>query len=331
MKHIAKTALATALTLAAAAPSYAVAPITVYGKVNVSVESTDHRGSDFDSKTDISSNASRFGVKGGVALTESLNAVYVVEWAVNVSDQDSSSRGSNNITARNQYAGLEGNFGELLVGRNDTILKQSQGKVDLFNDLRGDLQTLFQGEVRSGETVTYKTPSFSGFQAGATWINETAGNKDKNGEEVDAFSLGAWYGDESLKKTPVYAGLAVDSEVSGYDVVRASVQGALGDFVLGGVYQIQEKVAVNSEDQSGYLLSAAYNIGDFKPMVQFQDMEDLGDSISVGAEYKLGKPTKLYAFYTGRSFENQIKSTVTDSTISDDKESFIGVGIDHRF
>ncbi len=38
MKHLNKTAIAAALTLASATPAFAVAPITVFGKVNVSVE-----------------------------------------------------------------------------------------------------------------------------------------------------------------------------------------------------------------------------------------------------------------------------------------------------
>ena len=330
MKHLNKTAIAAALTLAAATPAFAVAPITVFGKVNVSVENVNDAASNYDSKIDVLSNASRFGVKGGYGLSETLTAVYNVEWEVNVSDESASGGSKDNIKARNQYVGLEGNFGELLVGRNDTILKQSQGKVDLFNDIRGDLKSLFAGENRTGDSLTYKTPNFGGFQAGATWVTESNGKAvDEDGEATDGASLGAWYGDESLKETAIYAALAYDSKVAGYDVVRASAQGALGGFQLGAMYQMQEKVVVDSEDSTGYLLSAAYSFGDFKPLVQFQDMEDLGDSASVGAEYKLGKPTKLYAFYTVRSYEKEKESA--DKTTVDDKENYIGIGIDHKF
>lgn len=329
MKHLNKTAIAAALALAAATPAFAVAPITVFGKVNVSVENVNDAASNYESKTDVLSNASRFGVKGGYGLSETLTAVYNVEWGVNVSD-DTASKGNDNISARNQYVGLEGSFGELLVGRNDTILKQSQGKVDLFNDLRGDLATLFKGENRTGDSLTYKTPSFGGFRAGATWVTESNGKAvDEDGKATDGASLGAWYGDESLKETAIYAALAYDSKVGGYDVIRASAQGALGDFQLGAMYQVQEKVAADSQDSTGYLLSAGYAFGDFKPLVQFQDMEDLGDAASVGAEYKLGKPTKLYAFYTVRSYEKEKLSA--DELVMDDKENYLGIGIDHKF
>lgn len=331
MKHLNKTALAAALTLAATTSALAVEPITVFGKVNLSVESINDRSSDFDSKTDVVSNASRFGVKGGYSLSDSLTAVYNLEWGVNVSD-DAASKGNDNISARNQYVGLEGDFGQLLVGRNDTVLKQSQGKVDLFNDLRGDLGTLFKGENRTGDSLTYKTPRFSGFQAGATWVTEGNGKAvDKNGKATDGASLAVWYGDESLKESAVYAALAYDSKIGGYEVLRASLQGALGDLILGGIYQRQEQVVANADSYDGFLLSASYALGDFKPLVQYQDMEELGHSTSVGLEYKLGKPTKAYLFYTVRSFDNEVKSSVANSIETDDSERYLGIGIDHRF
>lgn len=319
-------ALATALPVVAAD---AIEPITVYGKVNVSVESIKDAVSDFESKTDVVNNSSRFGVKGGVALSGSLTAVYTLEWGVNVADQGASG-GDKNLTSRNQYVGLVGGFGELLVGRNDTILKQSQGKADLFNDLRGDLGTLFAGEVRAGDSLTYKTPKFNGFQAGANWITEGAGYKDENGKEVDAFSIGAWYGDENLKAYPIYLALAYDSEVNNKDILRATVQGSIGDLVLGGIYQ-QEETLGSSNDQSGYLLSAGYELGQFKPLVQFQELEDKGNALSLGAEYKLGKPTKAYLFYTQRDYDAAIASKVTGSTERDSKERYLGIGLDHRF
>ncbi|HCE50055.1 MAG TPA: porin, partial [Shewanella baltica] len=53
---------------------------------------------------------------------------------------------------------------------------------------------------------------------------------------------------------------------------------------------------------------------------QYQDMEDKGDSWSVGADYALAKPTKVFAFYTNRSLE-----------ASTDDDKYIGVGLEHKF
>ena len=315
MNVFCKTLLASALATATLSSAYAADPLTVYGKLNVTAQSNDEGD---ESTTTIQSNASRFGVKGAFELSSSLEAFYTVEYEVDTGDSD-----KENFKARNQFVGLRGNFGAFSVGRNDTMLKASQGKVDQFNDLSGDLKNLFKGENRIEQTATYITPSFSGFKVGVTYAAEGASSQYTQ----DGFSVAAMYGDSGLKKSPIYASVAYDSDVKGYEVVRATVQGKIAGFKLGGMYQQQEATyasdgtaIVDAESQTGYLLSAAYQIDAVVLKAQFQDMEDKGDSWSVGGDYKLGKPTKLFAFYTNRSFENV-----------DNDDNYFGVGLEHKF
>ena len=320
MNVFCKTLLASALASTTLASAYAAEPLTVYGKLNVTAQSNDEKG---DATTTIQSNASRFGVKGDFALSSSLEAFYTVEYQV-----DTGNVSSDNFTARNQFVGLKGAFGSFSVGRNDTLLKISQGDVDQFNDLSGDLGKLFKGEVRAAQTATYLTPSMGDFVFGVTYVAE--GNAVKDQFAQDGFSLAAMYGDAKLKKTPVYASIAYDSDVSGYEIVRATLQAKLAGIKLGGMFQQQEQtykldstnlpVEVSTDSVNGYLLSAAYDIDAVTLKAQFQDMEDLGDSWSVGADYSLGKPTKLFAFYTNRSLE-----------ASTDDDKYIGVGLEHKF
>lgn len=320
MNVFCKTLLASALASTTLASAYAAEPLTVYGKLNVTAQSNDEKG---DATTTIQSNASRFGVKGDFALSSSLEAFYTVEYQV-----DTGNASSDNFTARNQFVGLKGAFGSFSVGRNDTLLKISQGDVDQFNDLSGDLGKLFKGEVRAAQTATYLTPSMGDFVFGVTYVAE--GNAVKDQFAQDGFSLAAMYGDAKLKKTPVYASIAYDSDVSGYEIVRATLQAKLAGIKLGGMFQQQEQtykldstnlpVEVSTDSVNGYLLSAAYDIDAVTLKAQFQDMEDLGDSWSVGADYNLGKPTKLFAFYTNRSLE-----------ASTDDDKYIGVGLEHKF
>ncbi|NMH64634.1 porin [Shewanella salipaludis] len=310
MNVFCKTLLASALASATLASAYAAEPLTVYGKLNVTAQSNDEGD---ESVTTIQSNASRFGVKGEFELSSSLEAFYTVEYEVDTGDDS-----KNNFLARNQFVGLKGDFGALSVGRNDTILKVSQGKVDLFNDLSGDIKHLFKGENRLAQTATYLTPAFGDFKVGVTYAAEGDGAQMSAGSD-DGFSIAALYGDAKLKKTPIFASVAYDSDVKGYDVLRATVQGKVADLVLGGMYQQQEK-SENGDSKNGFLLSAAYHIDAVVLKAQYQDMEDKGDSWSVGGDYKLGKPTKLLAFYTNRSI---------DGESSDDK--YFGVGIEHKF
>ncbi|MGL5048717.1 MAG: porin [Shewanella sp.] len=327
MNVFCKTLLASALASATLASAYAAEPLTVYGKLNVTAQSNDEKG---EATTAIQSNASRFGVKGEYELSSSLEAFYTVEYEV-----DTGADSKDNFTARNQFVGLKGAFGSFSVGRNDTLLKISQGNIDLFNDLSGDIKSLFKGENRAAQTATYLTPSFGDFVFGVTYVAEESDGLKQF--ETDGFSLAAMYGDAKLKKTPVYASIAYDSDVFGYEIVRASVQGKIAGLTLGGMYQQQEQtyktgkvvigdvevtvpVKVNAESANGYLLSAAYDIDAVTLKAQFQDMEDKGDSWSVGADYALAKPTKVFAFYSNFSFEGEA-----------DDDKYIGVGLEHKF
>ena len=187
----------------------AFADVDVYGKANVTVQSSDDGEGSF---TEIKSNASRFGLKGSEKITDGLEAVYKFEFQVDVSDADSKGDNDDNISARNQYVGLKGAYGQVVVGRNDTALKQSQGKLDLFNDLEGDIKNVFKGENRLGDSITYTSKSYEGFKVLATFVAE---------DDVDAdngYSMAVTYGDSTLKKSAVYASVAADSEVNGYDV-----------------------------------------------------------------------------------------------------------------
>ncbi|QFU23877.1 porin [Shewanella eurypsychrophilus] len=318
MNVFCKTLLASALATATLASAHAADPLTVYGKLNVTAQSNDVQG---ESETTIQSNASRFGVKGAFELSSSLEAFYTIEYEVDTGDES-----KENFKARNQFVGLRGNFGAVSVGRNDTMLKQSQGKVDQFNDLSADLKNLFKGENRLAQTATYITPSMSGFKLGVTY----AASGDSDQLEQDGYSLAAMYGDSGLKKSPIYASIAYDSDVKGYQVARATVQGKIAGFKLGAMYQQEEKVYAfddegevnpfDGDSYTGYLVSAAYTIDAVVLKAQYQDMEEKGDSWSIGGDYKLGKPTKLFAFYSSRSYESK-----------DEDDNFIGLGLEHKF
>ncbi|TMP52874.1 porin [Pseudoalteromonas sp. S1612] len=290
----------------------ALAEVDIYGKANVTVQSSDDGEGSF---TEIKSNASRFGLKGSEKISDGLEAVYKFEFQVDVSDADSKGD-KDNISARNQYVGFKGSFGQVVIGRNDTALKQAQGKLDLFNDLEGDIKNTFKGENRLGNSVSYASNSYEGFKVLASFIAED--DKDaKNG-----YSVALTYGDAGLKKSAVYAAVAADSEVNGYDVVRATVQGKIEDFRLGAMYQTQEKVD-GSAEADGYLVNAAYLMGSntFKVQYQTMDFDDSDDksAVSVGVDHKLNKNLKVFGFYSSFDMDNNVD------------QDYLGLGMEYKF
>lgn len=298
-------AVVTALSLPVSAAS-----IDIYGKANLTVQSSDEGEGSF---TEVKSNASRIGLKGTHELSNGLFVVYKAEFQV---DLDGDSAKGDSITDRNQYVGLKGNFGEILIGHNDTLTKQIQGKVDLFSDLNGDIKSLWKGENRMSDSITYKSAKFNGFQFGLTYIAEDS----VDGE--DATSIAIMYGDKDLKKSKLYAAVSVDSEMKGYDITRAVVSGKLGKFTLGAIAQTQESIE-SGQEMDGIMVSAKYPINNwtFKGQIQTANYDGGDDKsgITVGADYKLAKSTKIFGFYT--SFD-------MDSGADED---YLGVGLEYKF
>jgi len=300
----------TAVLLTTISVSSFATEVKIYGKANISVQSSDEGEGSF---TEVKSNASRIGFQGIHELSDSLSVVFKAEFQV---DLDGDSASGDSITDRNQYVGLKGSFGEVLLGKNDTVLKQSQGKVDLFSDLNADIKHLWKGENRMADTITYKSKKFNGFQLGVTYVAEDSVDGD------DATSVAVFYGDAALKKSKVFASVAFDADMKGYDVARATIQGKLSGFTLGAMVQTQEQLS-SGKEMDGILVSGKYSINDWTLKAQMQTAEfDGGDDksgITLGADYKLAKSTKLYGFYT--SFD-------MDSGADED---YLAVGIEYKF
>ncbi len=313
-----KSTLALAICSIITLPTLA-ANVDIYGRADVSLQSSDSGDGSF---SEVKSNASRIGFKGTHELNEGLDVIYKAEFEVDI-DGDS----DDVFKARNQYIGLKGAFGEVLLGKNDSMLKQSQGKTDLFSDYNADIKYLWVGENRLNDTVTYKSPKLNGFQLGVTYMAE---------DEVDgkdATSIALFYGDKKLKKSNVFASVAVDSEVKGkskdgavsgyFDTIRATVQGKISGVTLGLIVQNQENIESGAE-MDGIMISAKYKVGAATLKGQYQVADhkggDKNTGITAGVDYKLASNTKLYAFYT--TFD--IKTDNRD-------EDYLAAGIQYNF
>jgi predicted porin len=298
--------------------------IDFYGKLNISLQATEEKGESFN---ELKSNASRVGVKGKYYLDNGLTAIYKLEWQVNVNDDT-----KDTLTARNQWVGIKGGFGELTVGRSDTTLKVSQGKFDLFNDYEGDLKNLFIGENRTADSVTYKSRNFNNIKFLASYI--ISDDKDLS----DPFSIGVHFGDGSLKKTDFFVSLSHDQNMQGksaiYETTRLVGMYKFGDLRLGAILteseisDVFEKSALDfiGQSENGYAVNASYKLGDALAKVQYQEFAG-ADAINFGVDYKLGKSTKVFAWYTDReglSFDGETIKKATEGT-------YFAIGMEQKF
>ncbi|PCJ37597.1 MAG: porin [Cellvibrionales bacterium] len=329
-----KTTLAVAIASALALPvsAYAVGPIdgSVYGKVNISVVNDDNGT---DDQMELNSNASRIGVKGKAKLTDTLYVIYKAEYESYWDDGD---KNGNTFSQRNIIGGLKGDFGTVWGGKHDTPTKMAQKKVDLFNDLEGDIKQVMAGETRASNIVNYTTPKFSGFSASvATIFGEDRSDNDKDGF-FDSYSAVAQY-----EVDGVYVAVALDENVKsgsksqgmGKDYVnifRVVGQFPIGPVTLGAMWQNAEEgdsaTTGMKLDEDSWHVSAKWKVGNgYTLKAQYTESDDDesdndADMMSFGLDKKLGKKTKVFAFYT----------TLDKSTAADDSD-WIGVGLEHKF
>jgi len=309
---------AIASTMGFASHGFAAGPIdgTVYGKVNVSLVNADDGSND---EWKLNSNASRLGVKGKSEIAEGLTLVYKAEFEVCVDDGDCKGQ---TFTQRNIMGGIKGSFGTVWAGKHDTPTKLAQSKIDLFNDLEGDIKNTFEGENRVSNIVAYSSPEMNGFSSTIAMIPGEDGEND-NGGLADGVSYSVSY-----KQDDLYLALAGDQDVDGQDLMRAVAQYNVDALKLGFMYQQNENDA-GTKDESGYFISAAYKLDSAVTLkAQFGSIEDDADgdeeeTFSLGADYKLAKSTKLYVFYTDN----------TDSSVgsADSENSAFGLGMEHKF
>lgn len=301
-----------------------------YGKLNISLQASDEGDGSFN---ELKSNASRVGVKGKYTLDTdyALTAIYKLEWQVNVNDSSKDS-----LTARNQWVGVKGGFGELTVGRSDTTLKVSQGKFDLFNDYEGDLKHLFVGENRVTDSINYKSPVYSNLQLLTSYVI----SDDPDGK--DPYSIGVFFGDLNLKKTDFFLSVAHDenmpvefdatdgtSRTEALANTRVTGMYKFGNLRVGGIF-VDTEVVNGSTSETGYAANVSYKFGDLLAKVQYQEFAG-EDAISIGADYKLGKNTKVYAWYTDRAENIFTAESDGKDYIFASEGQYFAIGMEQKF
>lgn len=178
--------------------------------------------------------ANRIGVKGSEDLGNGLKAIYQVEFGIQMTEETRylAATGANNSpTMRNSFLGLAGDWGTFLVGRHDTPLKISTGKLDLFSDTMADMNgTARFNDVRADNAIAYISPSLSGFQlmgmvhaGGGSTIIE--GNRTGN-VFADSIAEG-WSAAGIYSNGPFYVSAAY--EMFGNDLYMNSDTVLLGD------------------------------------------------------------------------------------------------------
>ncbi|MGM0677783.1 MAG: porin, partial [Pseudomonadota bacterium] len=249
-----KTVLAFAVAAAVGVPAVAAADTALYGRMNVSLDAVDNGE---DSSGQLASNSSRLGVRGSEDLGfAGLKGVYQIEAALS---SDGETFGNSDLTGRNTFLGLAGDFGELRLGKHDTAYKMATLRLNFFADTLGDMYGMagqfniqnpdydVSGEpgdenyddvttagesfyTRQDNSIVYMSPNFDGLRfMGHYTTDRTSDRPSETANDQDSMSLAA-----TFEQGPMFVTVAFEQRNEWVDEADGTA------WKVGGTYQLQD-------------------------------------------------------------------------------------------
>jgi hypothetical protein len=254
-------------------------------------------------------------------MKNGLTGIYKIEYEVDITNDNTKDVAFNQ---RNSFVGLKGNFGTLKLGTHDTPLKLAQLKADLFNDLKGDIKNITDGENRIGSFFGYDSPVFGGGVSISVGVgkgkDDGVANTDLDGEFGSNLSVSLKYDIDVIK----FVIATEKASIKGYDHNRLGMMIPAGPVTIGLIHTTTESTVGNSTDYDATTISIAGKVADGKGKVKFQygtsDKEAGLTQTQIGYDHKLFKKFKIFAYHTIRS---------QDAANSDDAHT--GVGVEYKF
>jgi predicted porin len=281
-----------AISVLAAGTVMAQSSVTVYGRLNTSLEEQKNIGAN-GSQSVMQNNASRLGFKGVEDLGGGLKAEFLLEHRFN---SDNGATTGSAFWAGDSYVGLSGGFGSIKLGRlTSAAYFATADYISMHNHDTGTSEDkLYTYLGANSNTVAYTTPSFGGFTVeGSVSAGEGSSNKvfglAVNGA-LGGLQLGMGYEKNDINNDSQYA-------------IRGLYE--LGALTLGAYYQYSDDSSNGLGTRNAFRFSGMYTVGasEFHGNVGMADDWDNRSNTdatqwTVGYNYNLSKRTKLYAFYT---------------------------------
>lgn len=342
MTKMTRIALA-ALAVMGATTAMAQSSVTLYGRINTTVE---RQKLGNDSNTVMQDNNSRWGIRGTEDLGGGLKAGFILESGFS-GDTGTGAGGGGMTFGRQSELNLSGNFGMLRLGNffpesyfatPDYVSMHNHDTGPSSDALYLDpnwmgagkaSQAAGVGGLGTSNKVAYRTPTMSGFWAeGSVSMHEkAAGTNSKNGYDLAA----------NYNNGPLALG-------AGYSYWNKNWQASLralytfGQFTVGGYYQRNDDELLGS--RNNFRLSGMYTFGASELHANVGRANSWSDAsntsatqYTLGYNYNLSKRTKLYGYYTrinNSSAASYGYNAATNGGSGKDFSSF-ALGIRHNF
>jgi len=310
-----KIALVAAIAALAASAVFAQSSVTLWGRINTTVES--QKVGAGDRKVVVANNASRLGFKGQEDLGGGLKVSFALEHGLN-SDNGAA---SGDFWGRESSVQLSGAFGAVRLGRwiPGSYFATADYISNHNHDTGSSSDELYSfATFKQKNKVGYFTPTVGGFSG-----EFSVGAGEGAPGEKRSFDASGYY-----DQGPLHLG-------AGYSKVGSATQYAvrglyeLGSVILGAYVQREDMGTGKNDSRTIARVSAMYVMGASEFHLNVGGSKAGGSIGSNGAKqytlgynYNLSKRTKLYGFYTA------IDSTAAKSA---GDFSSLAAGIRHNF
>ena len=310
-----KTLIAAAVLATVGTSAFAQSSVTIYGRLNLSIER--QKPDSGDNNWVMQNSSSRWGLRGVEDLGGGLKAGFQLESGFN----PATGTASNRFFGRQGEVFLGGGFGTIRLGNfTSEAYYATADYVSMHNHDTGTSADAFYADTRGFDQINkiaYRLPTFGGVTLEVGSNTADAGEPDRTYEVAANYDsgplhLGAGFQDTGDLKQFAFRGL--------YE---------LGAFTLGGYVQ-RDKNVYGAGNRTTYRLAGMYTVGNTELHANFgragkysdEPGSDSATQYTLGLNYNLSKRTKVYTFVT--------KINDDSATYTGDFQSF-AVGVRHNF
>jgi predicted porin len=262
--------------------------VTIYGRLNLTLESQDANGI----KTKVmNNNASRLGFKGTEDLGGGLKAGFVLEHGFS----PDTGLPASSFWGRQSEVNLSGGFGTLRLGNfvSEAYFATSD-YIGMHNHETGTSSDALYAYIgRNTNKIAYRTPEFvKGLSVEGAVSAGEGGGRVRNYDFAVNYSLGA-----------LHVGVGAEKAGSAKQVAVSALY-EFGSLIVGGMIQ-RDSNAYGNGNRTNIRGSAAYIVGanEFHVNVgkanNYSNTADSGAlQTTLGYNYNLSKRTKVYGYWT---------------------------------
>jgi predicted porin len=346
-----KSLLALAVLGAFAGVASAQSSVTIYGIVDTGIAHIDNGGDTVNALRTGNNNSSRIGFKGVEDLGNGLKATFVLENGIE-SDTGAQSTDASAAFSRLSYVGLEGGFGAVRLGKQNTQIKTALSQIDPF-ETGGIVNAinLFGGNQggatpeRVANQITYTMPNLSGFNGSIGYtFGETAGDNSANE---------AWGGQFGYTNGPLNVQFGYNDQNSNGNLIneldqKIAMIGATYDFGVVKLHAAYQQKKIDNENPNtttrldfkvkSALVGVTVPFGASKIRAEYirndDDRTNFDNNVfAVSYTYSLSKRTTLYTTYVRADNDNSsnLNFATGAPVVVGENTSGFAVGVQHNF